>query len=235
MLVLFDIDGTLIRSGGVGRRAMRLAFLETVGRADGLAAIYGETDRAILTRGFAHATGRAATDGEMEALVGRFVRLAAAQLAARTWTDVLPGARRLLEAVARKHVVGIATGNLEAIARMKLRHAGLDHFFGFGGYGWDGLAREEMLQRAVERGRQWGRERLGRAFDDDEVVFIGDTAADARAARALRIGSIGVLAGAADPAGLVAMAPDVIAATLNDATVWARLGAGPDVDGRDSA
>jgi phosphoglycolate phosphatase len=181
-IILFDIDGTLIRSGGGGRIAMQLAFAEVCHRADALDAVdfRGMTDGVIFRLGLA-AIGRASDARVQERLAVSYLRHLEAAIAEAPGFRVLPGVGELLEnAGADTNIgLGLGTGNLERGARIKLARPGLNHHFAFGGFGSDHDDRAQVLRIGARRGAK----RLGLTPDQCRVMVVGDTPRDVAAAR----------------------------------------------------
>ncbi len=203
-VLLFDIDGTLVTTGGVGRRALELAFERAHGRRDACSGFRfdGMTDRAIV-RGGLLALGLDPTAASIDAVLERYLEVLAEEVAAAPAERyrVHAGMCETLDAAAgRPHVaVGLGTGNIRAGARIKLERVGLFHRFGFGGFGCDDEDRTTLLRLGAERGAA----ALGVLLRQARVVVIGDTPKDVAAA--LRIGaeSVGVGTGSFSPAELL--------------------------------
>jgi phosphoglycolate phosphatase len=203
-VLLFDIDGTLVTTGGVGRRALELAFARTHGRRDACSGFRfdGMTDRAIV-RGGLLALGLDPTVASIDAVLEGYLEVLAKEVAAAPAERyrVHAGMCETLDAAAgRPHVaVGLGTGNIRAGARIKLERVGLFHRFGFGGFGCDDEDRTTLLRLGAERGAA----ALGVPLQQARVVVIGDTPKDVAAA--LRIGaeSVGVGTGSFSPAELL--------------------------------
>jgi phosphoglycolate phosphatase len=190
---LFDIDGTLVSTGGVGRRALELAFERAHGRRDACDGFRfdGMTDRAIVRGGLA-ALGLAPTPAAIDAVLAGYLGVLAEQVAEAPPTTyrVHAGIREALDAL-QAHpgfAVGLGTGNIREGARIKLDRVGLFARFGFGGFGCDDEDRTALLRRGAERGA----ESLGRALDEVRVVVVGDTPKDVTAARGIGAESVGV-------------------------------------------
>ncbi|MBI4816634.1 MAG: HAD family hydrolase [Deltaproteobacteria bacterium] len=229
MIVLFDIDGTLVKAGGVGKAALELAFLELHGVRDALESVRldGNTDRRIVEEMFATALGREPTEGEALELSERYLsRLAEALDRSESRYQVLPGATDLLTALSAKGhaAIGLATGNLERGARTKLAPADLNRFFGFGGYGSDARLRVDIVRVAVDRGLAIAEERWGRRPGREEIFVLGDTDRDVHAAREAGVRSVGILAGAGSPDALYAAKPDLVVDSMEDRGLWSLLG-----------
>jgi phosphoglycolate phosphatase-like HAD superfamily hydrolase len=214
-LVLFDIDGTLILTGGAGKRAFSRAMEEVLGLADPLAQVRldGKTDLLILEEAL-DKTGRGGTltGAQREALYRRYVSLLEAELQADTRSySVLPGVVELLEELARDNgvLVGLATGNLELGARTKLGPGNLNRYFEFGGFGSDSADRTELIRTAIRRGELRNQ---GRSFR--KVFVLGDTPQDIRCGRAAGARVVAVATGNYSVEALAACSPDMVVEQL---------------------
>ncbi len=204
-VLLFDIDGTLVTTGGVGRRALELAFERAHGRRDACAGFRfdGMTDRAIV-RGGLMAVGVAPTPSSIDAVLAAYLDVLADEVAAapaQTYR-IHSGIRETLDAAAAKrHVaVGLGTGNVREGARIKLERVGLFGRFGFGGFGCDDEDRTTLLKRGAERGAA----SLGVRLPQARVVVIGDTPKDVAGALGIGAESVGVGTGSFSASDLVA-------------------------------
>ena len=180
-LVLFDIDGTLILTGGAGMRAFFRAF-ERVFRIPVKSEVIrpdGKTDPLIAKELLEYFGRRSLWNEESRAaLFSSYLELLAEEMAqakARQSIRVLPGVSELLEALARdrRFELGLVTGNLEGGAHIKLGEAGLDGFFKFGGYGSDSEDRTELIRCAIGRGSQ-----IISPEPVEAAIVIGDTPLD---------------------------------------------------------
>jgi phosphoglycolate phosphatase len=196
IVVLFDIDGTLLETGGAGRAAMEAAFGEICGRPDacGHFSFGGMTDRAIARQGL-EAAGESPDEARLDALVASYLRHLADALP-RHPHRVLPGVPPLLAALAVREDValGLGTGNVREGAFAKLRHAAIDAPFRFGGFGCDAEDRAELLRVGAERGAAM----TGRPREACRVVVIGDTPRDVAAAHAIGAEIVAVATGGYD-------------------------------------
>jgi len=216
--ILFDIDGTLVRSRG-GFAPFNATVASVFGvpvdirtiRADGM------TDPEILARLLDAAPPR--NGGVTPRLLARFEAQLASALATGIATgevaiESLPGALELVGALATRADcrLGIVTGNLRSTARVKLRAARLEGFFAAGGYGSDSPARAVLPGLAVERlGRA-----LGAPLDPRAGVMVGDTPHDLAAARAHGMRCVLVATGQYTARELAVAAPDVLLPDLGD-------------------
>lgn len=217
-LLLFDVDGTLVRADGAGREALREAMWAVYGETgpiDGFD-FHGRTDPAIV-RGLLRAVGRddAWIDRGLPRLWPLYCEALERELAARRGAlRVCPGVRRLLTVLEEEGLLpGLLTGNVEGGARRKLRACGLDGRFGFGAFGSDSEWREDLPAIAVRRARAVS----GRSFAADEVLVIGDTPEDIRCARSAGVRCLAVATGRYGVEELAAHAPDAILGDLSDA------------------
>ena len=226
-LILWDIDGTLIYSGGVAGEAMRSAMELVYGRAATADrhAYAGKTDQQIILETFAE---RAHAD--LLPLLEQFTTTYLAELESRrdeflARGYLLEGVAAVLERLAAMPVVQtLLTGNLKPVARFKLDLVGLMRYFDFdaGAYGSDHHIRANLVPIAAERAAQ----RYGRPFAGQDVVVIGDTPNDIDCGRAAGARTIAVATGPFSVDALRAHGADVALANLanTEAVIAAILG-----------
>jgi phosphoglycolate phosphatase-like HAD superfamily hydrolase len=212
---LFDIDGTIMASGGAGKAALEEAFLAEFSPAsliDGIE-FSGRTDRAIA-RDFFRVHDVAETPENWERLRTAYLRRLPASLAARQGR-VLPGITALLDQLSDTGdvIVGLLTGNLRAGARIKLSHHGLADRFSFGAFGDEHFDRDSVAREAWESIRL----RLSDRAMCDRVWVIGDTTLDVACARAIGARAVAVATGSHTYDELAAASPDLLFADLSDA------------------
>jgi phosphoglycolate phosphatase-like HAD superfamily hydrolase len=194
-VLLFDIDGTLITTGGAGRRAITRAFETVYGRPDACDdfSFSGMTDRAIVRLGL-DAIGVTVSSATIDEVIGSYLRLLDEEVA-RVDEAQYRVHQGMHEAIAAGHAngcaVGLGTGNVERGAMTKLRRVGLHDRFNFGGFGDDHELRPELIRRGAERGAA----KLGKSLDAVRVVVIGDTPKDIDAARAIGAECVAVATG----------------------------------------
>jgi phosphoglycolate phosphatase-like HAD superfamily hydrolase len=223
-LVLFDIDGTLVLTGGAGLRAMNRACEELVGHPDALAGIpvAGRTDRVILSD-VARQAARELDEDLLATLRDRYVTHLADEIRHRGQgvKDVLPGIRDLLEALAARPDVflGLVTGNFEAGARIKLEHFDLWRYFRCGAYADDAADRNALVPFAVDRARACGLPELGA----EHVLVVGDTPHDVACARAVSAVAVGVATGGFSAAQLRDCGADAVFEDLRDGARFLEL------------
>ena len=217
VLLLFDIDGTLLHSGRAATRAIEAVFRRRYAvenAMDGVAAA-GRTDPAILREMFLRNLGREYTPAEAASVFRDYVAELERELARERSLRVLPGVERLLQGLATTPgvVLGLATGNVEPGAWVKLRAAGLEGYFRFGGFGSDCPLRSGLVRTAIRRAA----DRLagsGRAIT--RVVVVGDTTHDILHGRAAGAEVAAVATGVHGAEELARLGPDHLFHDLSD-------------------
>ncbi len=192
--VLFDIDGTLLVTGGAGAVAWQRAFRELYGvDADIEEHTHaGMTDPEIAEIVFREVIGRDGTEAERAEAIGVYLSHLEDAVGESDGYRVMPGIEELLPRLVETGVLlGIVTGNIEAAAQVKLARGGLNRFFAFGGYGSDSRDRTELTERALERGGDVAAAALDRAA----TIAVGDTPRDVAAGHGAGIRVVGVATG----------------------------------------
>jgi phosphoglycolate phosphatase-like HAD superfamily hydrolase len=215
-LVLFDIDGTILRSNGAGRRAMVAALREVFGGTGPEDHRYdGKTDPQIVREVMRmEGHGDAHIDKRMDTLMALYLGLLDRELEGGG-TQLYPGVPEILDALeAREDVIlGLLTGNLREGANAKLRAAGIDpERFRVGAFGSDHENRPELPSVAQRRAK----ETLGLELPGSRIVVIGDTPADIECGRSLGVRAIGVATGAYTVEELQRHSPHAVFETLAD-------------------
>jgi phosphoglycolate phosphatase len=222
-LVLFDIDGTLVLTGGAGLRAMNRACADLVGHAEGLDGIplAGRTDRAILADVVGR-VGRELDDDLLAHLRERYLANLAEEvrLPGRGVKAVMPGVRELLDALKDRDDVflGLLTGNFEAGAKIKLEAFGLWRYFRCGAFADDAADRNALVPFALGRARECGLPE----FEAEHILVVGDTPHDIACAHAVGAIGIGVATGGYTADQLRESGADVVFEDLADreAFLW---------------
>ncbi len=216
IIALFDIDGTLLRAGGAGRRAVELALSEVLDELDEEVSLHavefaGRTDPWIV-RAALMQYGVAADDDLIHDVLRRYVAHLPGELQRASAFEVLPGVLSLLSELSDRDdvVLGLGTGNTEPAAYAKLARGGLDSFFAFGGFGSDHADRPELLRTALRRGLA----RTGAKMGDARVVVIGDTPHDVAAAEAIGAHCVAVSTGGYEASTLQAAGAPVVVSDL---------------------
>lgn len=183
-LVLFDIDGTLIRTDGAGERAFDRVCESIFGIKKGTAHLNfaGRTDTSIVRDFFAKY--------RIPAIQENFNRFFAAyvfwldQLLSQSKGRILPGVRELIDHFLRQSappLIGLLTGNIRLGAEIKLRHHGLWDLFEMGAFGDDHEDRNRLAAIARNRGSRL----LKRKLKGEQILVVGDTPRDIECARAI--------------------------------------------------
>jgi len=213
-LLLFDIDGTLIHSGGAGVRALKSAFKERFGVADDLHGIEiaGMTDSGIVVS-ILKKNDIPATNENIGAFLDSYVHFLSLELPRRKG-KLLPGVLDLLEKLkSRPHLVlGLLTGNVSRGARLKLEHYGVWHFFEFGAFADDHQDRNRLGSFARARAK----EKHGREFSPSQIDVIGDTPRDIACGKAIGARTIAVATGTWSREELAKYQPDFLIDDLSD-------------------
>jgi phosphoglycolate phosphatase len=192
--VLFDIDGTLLVTGGAGGTAWQRAFEELYGVEANVAerTDAGMTDPEIAAIVFRETVGREGTPEERSKAIGCYLKHLPDAVADSPGYRVMPGIEALLDRlIDGGHLLGLVTGNIEAAAHIKLARAGFNRFFSFGGYGSDSADRTEVTRTALERGELVS----GGALTDGACIAVGDTPRDVAAGHGAGLRVVGVATG----------------------------------------
>lgn len=223
-LVLFDIDATLVLTGGAGLRAMNRALQEVFGHAEGLDGIpvAGRTDWAILSDAVRR-LGRSLDGGLLADLEGRYVANLADEIQhpGTGRKEVLPGIPQILDELERRDDVflGLVTGNFEAGARVKLGHFDLWRYFTCGAFGGDAADRNALVPFALERARACGLPDI----PDESIIVVGDTPHDITCAHAAGATAVGVATGSSPVEELRAAGAEHVFEDLSDTAAFLRL------------
>jgi phosphoglycolate phosphatase-like HAD superfamily hydrolase len=215
-LYLFDIDGTLLSTGGSARLAMARAFQRAFGIEDGFKDVEftGRSDLAILQDAL---TNAGLQNGDLSAHARRFkqmyVRILPGVLVGMADVGVLhPGVVPLVQRLNADPdaTVSIGTGNFRGSARLKLKHYGIAEHFRFGGFGDRTTVRAGIIEQGIRA--------ANRAVGKHGTVFvIGDTVHDVAAAKANGAVAVAVATGLPTRDELAAAGPDILLDTLEDA------------------
>ena len=192
--VLFDIDGTLLVTGGAGGAAWQRAFEELYEVEANVAehTDAGMTDPEIAAIVFREVIGREGSQEERAKAIGCYLKHLPETVAESGGYRVMPGIEALLDRLIDDGLLlGLVTGNIEAAAHIKLARANLNRFFGFGGYGSDSADRTEVTRAALRRGSLVS----GGVLADRSCIAVGDTPRDIKAGHGAGIRVIGVATG----------------------------------------
>jgi phosphoglycolate phosphatase len=216
IICLFDIDGTLLSSGGAGKAALEAALTEDFAVPIRAKVPYsGRTDRAIIRELF-HVHGIEETPANLERVFGGYLRRLPQFLHSHRGS-VLPGISDLLKVLRSRQDValGLLTGNVRAGAEAKLGHFGLFENFAFGGFGDLHFDRDDVAREALAEVRR----HIGDHVQTEQVWVIGDTPLDVRCARAIGARVAAVATGVHTLDELAVTGADLLLANLADPTL----------------
>ena len=192
-LLLWDIDGTLLNSGGAGRRAMESAINKKFSIEASLETIdfNGRTDQNILSQFFNQYEIEESEESRLE-LCDLYYQQLSIEIP-RGEGMILPGILEVVESVDKRDDLdqGLLTGNFERGAQVKLEHFNLWHYFKFGAFGEESEDRNDLGPKALERAKVSS----GYNYSPEQVFVIGDTAHDIACGKALGANTIGVATG----------------------------------------
>lgn len=215
-ILLFDIDGTLLLTGGAGKIAFEKAVEELFGFKNSWGNLIpdGKTDPMIIEEVITPLKGSPLSQSEYEELCGRYHDHFEIEVARVEKFRVMPGIVELLNHLSENPslALGIATGNFRKAADMKLRRGGIEHFFSFGGFACDSADRRELTKIGYERGKTF----CGENIASSNVVVIGDTVHDIRAGKSIGAKTVAVCTGSTLPETLQTLEPDYLFQDLSD-------------------
>jgi phosphoglycolate phosphatase-like HAD superfamily hydrolase len=197
-LLLFDVDQTLISTGGAGIRALNRAFQKLYSVENAMEGIlpHGKTDPGIIREILHSHPIPAIGDGfptSLTAVLESYIEFLDDEIGSTPSYKILPGIESLLSTLAGRSdiAIGLATGNVEAGARIKLERGNLNRYFPFGGFGSDSENRTELVRHGAGKAAAY----LGRTPDPADVFVIGDTPRDIFAGREAGFLTVGVATG----------------------------------------
>jgi phosphoglycolate phosphatase-like HAD superfamily hydrolase len=218
MLYLFDIDGTLVDTGGAGMAALEQTTLEIFGEAGPPLDLAGATDLGIVIGIHLHFSVEPTRES-----IATYLTVYQQKL---DWNlahgdfpgRAIEGAVILLEELAARPeaALGLLTGNIAGGAASKVRHYGLASYFAFGAYGCDHADRNKLGPIALDRASS----HTGRGFTPQETWIIGDTPKDIACARAIGARCLAVATGRFSTEELAACGPDRVVESLDQAVAW---------------
>lgn len=192
--VLFDIDGTVLVTGGAGGAAWQRGFEELYGVDADIAehTDAGMTDPEIVKIVFREVLGREGSQAERSKAIAAYLKHLPDTVAESDGYRVMPGVEELLDRlIDGGTLLGLVTGNVEAAAHIKLARGHLNRFFSFGGYGSDSADRTEVTKAALRRGELVS----GGTLQDGACISVGDTPRDVKAGHGAGIKVVGVATG----------------------------------------
>ena len=222
-LFLFDIDGTLISSRGVGRQAITRALREVYGTAGAVDRydLRGRTDLRIVTDVMRDAgVPDGVVDAGLAACFDAYLRALEALIGDGGCVQAMPGIAELVRELSARDdaLVGLLTGNIARGAELKMRPTGLWPLFRVGAFGSDDIDRRRLPAVACDRARAL----VGREFPFERVTIIGDTPHDVDCARACGAVAVAVATGQYRHDELAACTPDLLFADFSDVAATLR-------------
>jgi len=213
--LLFDIDGTLINTGGLGLLAMKNAVTECLGDARLLegCSFAGKTDRSIIYGIIRRAGLKDNAAQKAGQIYKRYVELLKPALAKAENFFVYPHAADILQQLSHDPAVELAllTGNLEQSARLKLEHASLWHYFHWGVFGDVSEDRNDLAHKALGIITE-----KDKVTDPRRIIVIGDTVSDIRCGQAIGATTIAYSAGFQPAEKLLPANPDHLTDDFKD-------------------
>lgn len=214
-LFLFDLDGTLVSTGGAGLKALDRTFDDIYGIKNVMSTVapHGKTDPAIFREIFKVHLKRDMLKDDLTLVGHAYLRYLAVELRYTKTYKILPGVQNFLDLLMTRGdiLIGLGTGNLEQGARLKLVRSNLNPYFPFGGFGSDAEWRVDVLKMGHRRAE----ERCHAKIKPEAVFVIGDTKLDVEAAHLAGFRSVAVSHGSSDREELAAAGPEFI---LDDLT-----------------
>ena len=213
-LVLFDIDQTLLYSGGAGLRALTRAFEELTGVSNGFRTVTyaGKTDPQIVREALS-LHNLPSDDPAVERVIKRYLRYFPQEMA-ESHAELKPGVPRILDLIQSSDglSLGVLTGNVEPGARIKLGRFNLNPYFTIGAFGSDCEDRNRLLPVAVERLKRG----TGVTVRLEDCVIVGDTPLDVRCAHVYGARCIAVATGQYSAQELEEAGADLVLPDLSD-------------------
>ncbi len=220
MLILFDIDGTLIDSGEAGTRSLNLAFKElfSIDNAFRDISMAGKTDVQIMKEGLMR--HGISIDGNLSLIIESYLKNLRREIN-NPWRHLKPGIKELLDRLSNLKEIhlGLLTGNLEEGARIKLEPFGINRYFLTGAFGSDHEDRNCLLPIAIERFKRL----TGREYRPSQCIVVGDTPRDIYCSKPFGARAIGVATGPYSSKDLREAGADLVFEDLGDVDSFIEL------------
>jgi phosphoglycolate phosphatase len=222
-LVLFDVDLTLIRTGGAGIRALNAAVAALHGTENAFEGIEfaGRTDRAIIEDGLSRARLDSSEESLFRVRAAYLTRLSIELASPACTVSALPGSKEVLTRLSGDpgFLCGLVTGNWKEGAFLKLAACGLDGFFRFGAFAEDGRDRSLLVKAAMGKATCLARRR----FELQDIWVAGDTPHDIACGRAWGTRTLGVATGPFDSERLHSAGATAVVKDLADTAAVIRI------------
>ena len=214
-LLLFDIDQTLVNTGGAGIHALDRACKKLLAIDNAMDGIrpHGKTDPAIAREILSVRLGATSdVEAQIQSILEAYLSFLEEEVQTSAKYRVLPGIVSLLDEIAARPdmILGLATGNIELGARIKLEPGKLNKYFALGGFGSDAEDRTELVRKAAEKAAH----NNGSSFPASDVFVIGDTPLDVDAGKRAGFKTAGVATGSYSVDQLLAAGADIAVADL---------------------
>ncbi|QXM05528.1 HAD family hydrolase [Crassaminicella indica] len=213
ILIVWDIDGTLINSKGCGRAAMEKAFYQLFGLEKAFKEVNmaGRLDAMIVNDAF---DKNNIINRDIDLFFDIYCKVLEEMLIDKDYIKILPGVKAILEHNSQEYNIfhALGTGNIEKGARIKLKPHNLNKYFKVGAFGDEAIERWEMVHKAIQRAQAFN----GIIYNRENIYVIGDTKLDIECAKILGIKSIAVATGAHSAELLREYAPDYLLESLED-------------------
>lgn len=212
-LLLFDIDGTLIDTGGAGSRSLNISFEELFFIKDAFKDINmaGKTDIQIIKEGMMR-HGIPQDESVIRKIIKTYIKNLSIQIKNNN-KHLKPGIKTLLELLSKSnYAIGLLTGNIEKGARIKLEPFGLNKYFPTGAFGSDHEDRNKLLPIAIERYNKI----LGKKINYEDCIIVGDTPRDVHCAKPYGARSVAVSTGPYSYSSLLETGADFVMEDLSD-------------------
>ena len=214
-LLLFDIDQTLVNTGGAGIHALDRACKKLLAIDNAMDGIrpQGKTDPAIAREILSVRLGATSdVEAQIQSILEAYLSFLEEEVQTSAKYRVLPGIVSLLDEIAARPdmILGLATGNIELGARIKLERGKLNRYFALGGFGSDAEDRTELVRKAAEKAAH----NNGSSFLASDVFVIGDTPLDVDAGKRAGFKTVGVATGSYSVDQLLAAGADIAVADL---------------------
>lgn len=222
-IILFDLDGTLIASGGAGRIALNKALKKLYGKSNicNIGFLAGSTDKDNFARAYTKATGRKPFAKDIFNIKNLYLKFLPDEIkkavSKGTYYNIRGIKKLLIKLSEFKNVlIGLGTGNIKDGAHIKLKPSGLSKYFDFGGFGCDSHRRSLVLKKAVLRAEKITKTKI----KPSSVYIIGDTVKDVEAAKKCEYHSAVVTCGYGDKKDLIKSGAEFIAEDFDNLNVW---------------
>lgn len=219
ILMIWDIDGTLINPKGTGRSAMNKAFLYAYGIHNAFDDIEmsGRLDAIIVKDAF---NKHHIADQDIQLFYDAYCNMLRIIVDKEKIIETLPGVKNILDTKQDYEIIHtLGTGNMKDGARIKLEAQDLNKYFSTGGFGDEGLQRWEIILKAIEEAEKCTQIK----FDKDDIYVIGDTPLDIECGKILGIKTIAVATGSHSYEELFQHDPDFIFKTLENTAEFFKI------------